>query len=147
MRGFDGKLVGSVYPITRDECQMVHDAAIRVLEQGGVRCDDERAAKMFEDAGCTLENNRELIKIPEKVVIDALEKCPGSFTLFGRNDPTHDCSIGTGEVHFCSVTGRYIDDIRTGERRKATRRDAIEGSLMADALEHVHGLYKPVMWL
>ncbi|MEE8387576.1 MAG: trimethylamine methyltransferase family protein [Acidiferrobacterales bacterium] len=147
MKGFDGKLVGSVYPITREECQMVHDAAIRVLEQGGMRCDDERAAKMFEAAGCTLENNRELVKIPEKVVMDALDECPGSFTLHGRNDPTHDCSIGTGEVHFCSVTGRYIDDIRTGERRKATRRDAIEGTLMADALEQVHGLYKPVMWI
>ena len=147
MKGFAGKLVGSVYPITREECKMVHDAAIRVLEQGGVRCDDERAAKMFADAGCTLENNRQLVKIPEKVVMDALHKCPGSFTLHGRNDPTHDCSIGTGEVHFCSVTGRYIDDIRTGERRKVTRRDAIEGTLMADALEHVHGLYKPVMWL
>ena len=147
MKGFDGKLVGSVYPITREECQMVHDAAIRVLEQGGVRCDDERAATMFEDAGCTLENNRKLIKFPEKVVMDAVDKCPSSFTLHGRNDPGLDCSIGTGEVHFCTVTGRYIDDIRTGERRKVTRQDAIDGTLMADALEHVHGLYKPVMWL
>ncbi|MDP6035236.1 MAG: hypothetical protein QGG55_04250, partial [Verrucomicrobiota bacterium] len=49
--------------------------------------------------------------------------------------------------HFCSVTGRYIEDFRTGERRQATRQDAIEGTLMADALENVHGLYKPVMWL
>ncbi|MCP5084892.1 MAG: hypothetical protein GY948_24665, partial [Alphaproteobacteria bacterium] len=32
-------------------------------------------------------------------------------------------------------------------RRKVTRQDAIDGTLMADALEHVHGLYKPVMWL
>ncbi|MCP5000492.1 MAG: hypothetical protein GY933_17590, partial [Hyphomicrobiales bacterium] len=102
MKGFDGKLVGSVYPITPEECKRVHDAAIRVLEQGGVRCNDERAAKMFEDVGCTLENNRELVKIPEKVVMDALGKCPSSFTLHGRNDPDLDCSIGTGEVHFCT---------------------------------------------
>ncbi|MCP5010925.1 MAG: hypothetical protein GY942_13170, partial [Aestuariibacter sp.] len=47
MKGFEGKLVGSAFPITAEECKMVHDAAIRVLEQGGVRCDDERAAKMF----------------------------------------------------------------------------------------------------
>lgn len=147
MKGFDGKLVGSVYPITTEECESVHAAAIRVLEQGGLRCDDERAAKMFEDAGCTLENNRELVKFPENVVMDALGQCPGSFTLHGRNDPDLDCSIGTGEVHFCTVTGRYIDDIHSGERRKATRQDAIDGTLMADALENVHGLYKPVMWL
>ncbi len=147
MKGFEGKLVGSAYPITEEECKMVHDAAIRVLEQGGVRCDDERAAKMFEDVGCKLEDNRALVKIPEKVVMDALATVPSSFTLHGRNDPSRDCSIGTGEVHFCTVTGRYIDDIHTGERRKVTRQDAIDGTLMADALENVHGLYKPVMWL
>ena len=65
MEGFNGKLVGSVYPITPDECKMVHDAAIRVLQEGGVRCDDERAAKMFEAVGCTLENDRQLVKISE----------------------------------------------------------------------------------
>lgn len=147
MQGFNGKLVGSVHPITKEECEKVHAAAIRVLEVGGVRCDDERAANLFEAAGCTLENDRQLIKIPEKVVMSALATVPRSFKLHGRNDPTKDCSLGTGEVHFNTVTGRYIDDFRTGERRKATRQDAIDGTLMADALENVHGLYKPVMWL
>ncbi len=56
-------------------------------------------------------------------------------------------AIGRGEVHFATVTGRYLRDIRTGERRKVTRRDAVDGARMADALENVHGLYKSVMWL
>ncbi len=38
--------------ITEKECEQVHKAAVRVLEQGGMRCDDPRAAKMFEKAGC-----------------------------------------------------------------------------------------------
>ena len=147
MQGFTGKLVGSAYPITKDECQLIHDAAIRVLEEGGMRCDDERAARMFEAVGCTLEKGGELIKIPERAVMDALAQCPSSFTIHGRNDPSLDCTVGTGEVHFATATGRYIEDFRTGERRKATRQDAIEGTLMAEALENVHGLYKPVMWL
>ena len=147
MKGFTGKLVGSLYPITSEECKQIHKAAVRVLEEGGMRCDDERAAKMFEKVGCRIEQDGKLIKIPEKVIMDALAKCPSSFTVYGRNDSSLDCSIGTGEVHFASVTGRYIEDFRTGERRKATRQDAIEGSLIADALENVHGLYKSVMWL
>jgi trimethylamine--corrinoid protein Co-methyltransferase len=147
MKGFAGKLVGSVYPITEEECARIHAAAVRVLEEGGMRCDDPRAARMFEAAGCTLENDDALIKIPEKVIMGALDQCPETFTLHGRNDPSLDCSIGTGEVHFCTVSGRYIQDFRTGERRQATRQDAIEGTLLADALDNVHGLYKPVMWL
>ncbi len=147
MKGFTGKLVGSNFPITGDECQRVHDAALRVLADGGMRCDDERAARMFEAAGCTIESGGELIKFPEKVIMDALARCPSTFTVHGRNDPSLNCEIGVGEVHFASVTGRYIEDFRTGERRQATRKDAIEGCLIAEALDNVHGLYKPVMWL
>ena len=48
MKGFTGKLVGSLYPITEEECKQIHKSAVRVLEEGGMRCDDERAAKMLK---------------------------------------------------------------------------------------------------
>ena len=38
MKGFTGKLVGSLYPITEEECKQIHQAAVRVLEEGGLRC-------------------------------------------------------------------------------------------------------------
>jgi trimethylamine---corrinoid protein Co-methyltransferase len=147
MKGFTGKLVDSVHPITEEECKKVHQAAIEVLEKGGMRCDDPRALEMFKKAGCKIENEGKLIKFTEKIIMDALAKCPKSFTLYGRNDPSLDCVIRRGEMHLCTVTGRYIEDFRTGERRQATRKDAIEGTLVADALENVHGLYKSVMWI
>lgn len=146
MKGFTGKLVGSLHPVSDEECNQIHAAAIRVLEEGGMRCDDPRATKMFEKVGCKVENGGKLIKIPETVVMKAFESCPSEFTIYGR-EPKNDIVIGNGEVHFATVTGRYLRDIRTGERRKATRKDAVEGALVADALENVHGLYKSVMWL
>jgi trimethylamine--corrinoid protein Co-methyltransferase len=146
MKGFTGKKVGSSFAITREECETIHKAAIEVLEKGGLRCDDPRATQMFAQAGCTLENDGKLVKIPEAVVMEALKKCPSQFTIYGRDD-ANDVAIGAGEVHFATVTGRYIRDIRTGERRKVTRQDAIDGTRMADALPNVHGLYKAVMWL
>ena len=148
MKGFTGKLVGSLFPITEEECGQVHKAAVRVLEQGGMRCDDQRAARMFEKEGCQLEDGGKLVKIPEKVIMEAFRKCPRGFTIYGRDETgNNDVQIGNGEVHFATVTGRYLRDIRTGERRQATRVDAVDGTLMADALENVHGLYKAVMWL
>jgi len=87
-----------------------------------------------------------LIKISEKVVEAALKKCPKQFTIYGRN-PKYDVVIGNDEVHFATNGGRYIRDARTGERRKTTRQDAIEGARLADALENVHGIYKSVKWL
>lgn len=148
MKGFTGKLVGSNFPITAAECEKIHKAAVRVLEEGGMRCDDPRAAEMFRKAGCTVVNDGTLVKIPEKVIMDAFARCPGPFTIYGRDEAGEkDISLGSGEVHFATVTGRYLRDIRTGERRQATRADAVDGAVMADALENVHGLYKSVMWL
>jgi trimethylamine--corrinoid protein Co-methyltransferase len=146
MKGFTGKRVGSSFPITDEEAKKIHAAAVRVLEKGGMRCDDPRAAKLYEKVGCKVENDGKLIKIPEKVIQAAFKTCPRDFTVYGRN-PKNDVAIGKGEVHFATVTGRYLRDIRTGERRKVTRKDAIDGARMADALENVHGLYKAVMWL
>mgnify|MGYP005853900005 FL=1 len=148
MKGFCGKRVGTAFPITEDECGQIHKAAVRILEEGGMRCDDPRASRLFEKVGCKLENDGKLVKIPEKAIQAALKACPSQFTIFGRSSKKdYDVVIGNGEVHFATVTGRYLRDIRTGERRKATRKDAIEGARLADALENVHGLYKAVMWL
>ena len=108
MKGFTGKLVGSVYPITEAECGKVHKAAVRVLEEGGMRVDDPRAAEMFKKAGCTVEKDGTLVKIPEKVIMKAFETCPATFTIYGRDEAgENDIAIGNGEVHFATVTGRY----------------------------------------
>ena len=79
--------MNSVHPVSEAECAQVHAAAVRVLAEGGMRCDDPRASRMFEAAGCTLENGGTLVKIPEKAIMNALAQCPESFTLHGRNDP------------------------------------------------------------
>lgn len=146
MKGFTGKRVGTSFPITDEECNQIHGAAVRVLEKGGMRCDDARASKLFEKAGCKLENGGKLVKIPEQVIAETLRKCPRQFTIYGRN-PKYDVTIGNDEVHFATSSGRYLVDIKTGERRKATRKDAADGARLADALENVHGLYKSMKWL
>jgi trimethylamine--corrinoid protein Co-methyltransferase len=146
VEGFAGKRVGTAFAITEEDCQLIHKAVVRVLEQGGMRCDDPRAAKLYEQAGCKVEDDGKLVKIPEDVIDAAFKTCPSDFTIYGR-EPKNDVSIGKGEVHFATMTGRYIRDLTTGERRQVTRQDAIDGARMADALENVHGLYKSVMWV
>ena len=63
MKGFTGKRVGTSFPITDEECKQIHEAAVRVLEKGGMRCDDPRASKLFEKAGCKVEQDGKLVKI------------------------------------------------------------------------------------
>jgi trimethylamine---corrinoid protein Co-methyltransferase len=146
VQGFTGKRVGTAFAITEEDCQQIHKAVVRVLETGGMRCDDPRAAQLYQQAGCKVEDDGRLVKIPEHVIEAAFKTAPHDFTIHGR-EPKNDVAIGKDQVHFATMTGRYIRDLYTGERRKVTRQDAIDGTRMADALENVHGLYKAVMWL
>ena len=107
MEGFTGKRVGSCFAITDDECKQIHAAIVRVLEKGGMRCDDPRAAELYKKVGCKVEDDGRLVKIPEAVIGAAFKTCPADFTIFGR-EPKHDVAIGKGEVHFATMTGRYL---------------------------------------
>ena len=84
MEGFTGKRVGTAFAITEEDCTQIHKAVVRVLEQGGMRCDDARAAKLYEKVGCTVEDDGRLVKIPEAVIQKAFSTCPSDFTIYGR---------------------------------------------------------------
>ena len=49
-----------------------------------MRCDDPRAAELYKQAGCTVEDDGRLVKIPEHVIDAAFKTCPGDFTIYGR---------------------------------------------------------------
>ncbi len=110
MRGFTGKRVGTSFPISDEECKQIHASAVRVLEKGGMRCDDVRASKLSEKAGCKLENNGKLVKIPEKVINQALDKCPDQFIIYGR-EPKNDVVIGNGEIHFATLDKPFSKEL------------------------------------
>ncbi|MDP6465874.1 MAG: hypothetical protein QGH65_18465 [SAR324 cluster bacterium] len=85
--GFTGKLVSSVHPVSEAECAKVHAAAVRVPAEGGIRCDDPSASRMFEAVGCTLESGGTLVKIPERVIMDASHSVRNPSPYMGATIP------------------------------------------------------------
>ena len=118
--------------LSRGEISAIHTAAMEVLERVGIVIQHDAALKKLADAGATVDDKKKIVKIPEYMLHDALQKSPGRHKLVARN-PKHNIVIGDGNSYFTNAFGaHYTIDLETGERRFSTIKDLEEFTLLAD---------------
>ena len=79
--------------LTPDQCQKICDAVFQVLEEVGCLMKNEKARRYMAEAGCKEEG--ELVKIPRKVLEEAIAKVPRTVTLYNRfGEPTFTLEPG-----------------------------------------------------
>ena len=128
---------GSVF-LGREDLERIHSSTLKVLEETGVRVDEERALKLLDDAGTTVDFKRRIVRVPQSLVDELIRKARKCVRLCGRN-PRHDLKLGEGKVHvMTSSTGIRVLDMDTGEVRPSTKRDVEDSARLADALENYH---------
>ncbi|MHA1963123.1 MAG: trimethylamine methyltransferase family protein [Candidatus Thorarchaeota archaeon] len=116
----------------RGEISAVHSAAMEVLERVGIVIQHDAALKKLADAGATVDDKTKVVKIPEYLIHDALQKSPRRHKLVARN-PKYNIVIGDGASYFTNAFGaHYTIDLETGERRLSTIKDLEEFTLLAD---------------
>ncbi|MHA2041001.1 MAG: trimethylamine methyltransferase family protein, partial [Candidatus Thorarchaeota archaeon] len=116
----------------RNEISDIHDASMEVLEQVGVMIQHDEALRILGDAGAVVDNKTKVVKIPETLLQEALQKAPGRHLMASRN-PKHDFVIGDGASYYTNAFGaHYTLDLETGERRLSTVKDLEEFTLLAD---------------
>jgi trimethylamine--corrinoid protein Co-methyltransferase len=129
-----------------DELQAsrIHQAALEILERIGVRLDLPQAVDLLRDAGAQVVTPPggeaaagHQVRIPARLVDDALAKAPRSVTLHDRfGGPVmplleNHCFFGPGSDCL------NIIDHRTGQRRKPLMGDVVEGVRLCDALPNI----------
>jgi trimethylamine--corrinoid protein Co-methyltransferase len=122
----------------------VHHGSLEVLERTGVFVEDDQALAVFADAGCRVDRESNLAKLPPHVVADALGSCPPTYALCGR-DPGHDFMMGStrvGFVTFCE--GILINDLETGVNRASTKQDVADITRLVDALADIDAVASPL---
>ena len=121
--------------LTPADCAAIHTASLRLLARVGVEVHHERARKVLEAAGATVDGTR--VRLPEELVVWALSVVPDSFTLHSR-DGEPVMPVGGQNVFFGvgSETPNILDH-RTGLRRSGTLDDVREGALVVDALPNI----------
>ncbi|MDX8514650.1 trimethylamine methyltransferase family protein [Mesorhizobium captivum] len=99
-----------------DQIATLHDTALRVLENLGMRVLNEEAFEYFRDAGTKVDSSTSTVFVDRGLVQKALASAPGSFALAGASSE-RDIQIGGSNTAFVCIGGPpNVMDIDRGPR-------------------------------
>ena len=98
-----------------DQIESIHNTALRVLEELGVRVLNDAARHRFAQAGAELGDDK-MVRLDRGLVESCLESAPSEFT-FRSPVTAHDVTMGGRHINFASVGGPpSVSDIDRGKR-------------------------------
>jgi trimethylamine--corrinoid protein Co-methyltransferase len=129
---------------TDRQLERIHRATLEVLAQTGLLVDYPEALEIFADAGAAVDRDRRIVKIPPRLVEDAIRSAPSEILLAGR-DPKHDKPLASGRLYFTNFSeGVEVVDPYTGERRKPLKADLANAARVVDRLDGIDVCEKAV---
>jgi len=143
-----GSVTGRISVLSPEEMQALHETALRILSEIGMRVDHQGALAYLDGAGCAVDRSTRIVRFPSDVIEASVARMRAQFagepryparipmrytamyfSTFPRQPrPAYDANTG-GFVPF--VLG--LD----GQRRQATMEDVRASIRLADALPNI----------
>jgi trimethylamine--corrinoid protein Co-methyltransferase len=124
--------------LSPEEVERIHAASMEVLATAGVQVDWRPARDIFRQAGAEVDDERQCVRLSEKLVRWAVDQAPQQFSLYG-SAPDFCLEIGGDHVAFAGLgTPTHIIDTDTGQRRPATMADVVRHIQLIHACQHIH---------
>ncbi len=120
-----------------DQVNALHENALRVLGELGLKVLLPEARKYFRAAGALVDETTEMVRIGPEIVAEALRTSPGEFTLRGGL-PETDVWFHPGALIFLSGAGCPNVTDRSRGRRPGSIRDFKELSRIVAGFEALH---------
>ncbi len=112
----------------------VVDEAYELMMQPGIKVQSAEARRLLADAGCTVDEANEVVRIPRKVGEEALSSAPSQFYLYDRSGQAM-VNYGGDAVHFDpGSSGVHILDSETLEHRPSYTQDLVRIVKLAEML-------------
>jgi len=135
--GKHGRQKLSLNNLTDDELNDIHQATLEVLEKTGLFIETDEALEVFDGAGAEIDRPNKIVKIPPRLVEDAIRSAPSKILLAGR-DPKHDKVLEAGRVHFTNFSeGIEVVDPFSGRRRTPLKADLANAAKLVDYLDEI----------
>lgn len=130
-------------PLTEEEEDEIHLESLKILEQVGVKVLSPRALSMLKELGATVDERTQIVRIPERMVMEWLSKAPREFKMCAR-DRAHDIPLPAAVNTQGCNDGQPTEvwDFEAQKKRKATAKDLADLTLVCDAMPEVD-LYWP----
>ena len=121
---------------------LIIQTALEILETTGVAVKSEKAQRLLDEHGCTVDRKSAIVKFPQSIVEEMARKNDRAVTLYGRTRK-HDAHLDFEHVHITSDgNGTDAMDFETRKRRPSTKADVARSAFVADALKG-HGVNWP----
>ena len=108
--------------LSGDDLDLIHDGAMRILEEIGLEILNESALALYEQDGARVDWDLQRVYLDRNHVMKRLETVPESFTLHSRN-PERNRQIGGNAVNFTTVASAPNSSDLEGGRRTGNFED------------------------
>lgn len=121
--------------ISTDQIEAIHQAALKVLAEIGMKVLSAPARQLYQGAGAMIEGD--MVRFDAGLVAEKLATVPAHFTLEARN-PAHHLKIGGRDMVYASVGGpAYVMDNDRG-RRDGTYAEMCDYLRLVQSLNVLH---------
>jgi len=107
---------------SEDEVESLHQTALRVLSELGIKVLDADARAVFKAAGASVDTDSQIVRVGPEIVAAALASAPKRIDLKAI-DPARDVRLELGMMQFCTGAGCPHASDRIRGRRPGTIRD------------------------
>ena len=131
--------------LTAENLEQLHETTLEFLEQYGVCVYGEEAQEYFEGAGCEVDRETNMVRIPHNLVNDCIDSAPGEYVMYPRGKG-EEVLLRNGDPCYTNFgTGTMILDPYTGERRYSTYQDVCDIARFIDAVDEVQVITSPIV--
>ena len=135
---------GTYRPLKNEDVVAVHDTALRILAEIGLRDATQRCIETVTAAGGLLTDDGRLL-FPREVSQSVLESAGRGFKLHAQ-DPAHDIDPSGARIHLgTSGAAVHIVDSKTREVRDAQLADLYDMACLANQLPNIHMFQRTVV--
>lgn len=139
-----GVLGGRYQPLSPEEADRVHEAALRLLEDLGLSQATPAMIDLVTGADGTLTPEGRLL-FPRALVERSVAGARREVQLFARA-PGWDLTLSGQRVHTSSGGGAPgVFDLETGAYRDGTLRDLYDAARLCDAMENIHHFSRSII--
>lgn len=135
---------GRYRPLSDNDIARVHETAVRILAEIGLRDATPRCVDTMTQAGATLTEDGRLL-IPPKLLEQTLAIAGRGFKLYAQ-DPAYDLDPSETRIYLgTSGAAVHIIDSKTRHVRDSTLKDLYDMARLADALPNIHMFQRTVV--
>jgi trimethylamine--corrinoid protein Co-methyltransferase len=122
---------------SEDRLEAIHDTALRVIEELGIKVLNDEARQYFKQTGAIVDGDSLIVKIDRALVASALKSAPSEFVMHGRT-AGYNVKLGGDNINFVAVGGApHISDLDHG-KRPATLEDTRNIIKLSEHFDVIH---------